>query len=502
MGLRSDLPWPYNNRGTVYLRLGEPDRAVADFGAALARNPDYTEAHANRGLAYRVLGKTDLALDDFTRAVKLDPTYAPAYAGRAEIYRERKQDAEAAGDYTHLLDLGADKAPLLEKRAAAYRALNRPEEALQDYGLLLALNPMNLQARAARAELLLGRGRYAETREDLTRILEAQPEAAATWRKRAVVNWLNLKDLDAALADWEQVARLQPKDAEPPRCIGAILLGRRRYGPALVALHKALDLRPDYPEAVWARAQVYLWQGKPEEALKELDPLVAKLPEGPPQTLNVRAGVYQALRRLEAAAADYRRLTIELKPKEPDDYLDLAEAYVGLARVYDWQGQPGKAAECLDRLVAAAPESEWSYLRRAEARRDRGEYDAALADCDQAARVRPGSSLPPLVRASVLAARGRAAAAVAEAERALAKAPQHDGHVLYAAACVWSLASRAAEPAEARGYADRSAALLAEALDKGFHHLLYPEHNRMADDPALAPIRPLPGVRDLLGHRP
>jgi hypothetical protein len=87
---------------------------------------------------------------------------------------------------------------------------------------------------------------------------------------------------------------------------------------------------------------------------------------------------------------------------------------------------------------------------------------------------------------------------VAEAERALAKAPKHDGRVLYAAACVWSLASRAADRGEAERYADRAAALLGEALGKGFHDLLYPEHNRMADDPALDPIRRLPRVRALL----
>jgi tetratricopeptide (TPR) repeat protein len=350
--------------------------------------------------------------------------------------------------------------------------------------------------------LLLGRGRYAEAREDFSGILERAPKAAVNWRARAIVNWLNLKDFDAALADFEHWALLAPKDPEPHRCIGAILLGRRQYGPALEALQKALDLRPGYPEVVWACAQIHLSQGKPQEALKELDPLVAKLPEGSPITLNVRAGVYQALGRLAAAAADYRRMTIELKPKAPSDYLCLAEAYVGLARVYARQGQPEKATECLDRLVAAAPKSEWSYLRRAENRRDQGEYDAALADCDRLARLKPASAVPALVRASVAAARGQPAAAVAEAEHALKKAPKNDGHVLYAAACVWSLASRAAtEPGQAKRYADRAAALLAAALDRGFHDLSYPEHNRMADDPALAPIRQLPRVRDLLAHR-
>ena len=111
--------------------------------------------------------------------------------------------------------------------------------------------------------------------------------------------------------------------------------------------------------------------------------------------------------------------------------------------------------------------------------------------------------MPALVRASITAARGQHRKAVADAERALEKAPKDDGHVLYAAACVWSLAAQAAaaDAAESRRYADRAAALLAMVLDKGFHDLIFPEHNRMIEDPALAAIRRQPRIEDLLAHR-
>jgi tetratricopeptide (TPR) repeat protein len=186
---------------------------------------------------------------------------------------------------------------------------------------------------------------------------------------------------------------------------------------------------------------------------------------------------------------------IGLKPKEPD-------AYLSLALLYEKQGQLDKAQGVLDEMVAADPHAVRQLLYRAEFRRNHGEFGTALADCDRAAQLDPKSALPDLVRASILAARGEARAAVELAEPALKRAPPHDGRALCIAAKVWSLAARAAKsPEAARSYTERAIGLLTEVYDKGFHDLIYPEHNRLAEDPALAPIRDDPRVRDLLSHR-
>jgi tetratricopeptide (TPR) repeat protein len=231
--------------------------------------------------------------------------------------------------------------------------------------------------------------------------------------------------------------------------------------------------------------------GQFEDALKDLDPLVAKLPDGPPETLTVRAGVYEAMGKVDEAIADYGRI-VELKPKD-------VEPYVCLARLFEKQGQKEKAIASLDQLVRAAPESKWAFVRRAEFRRDHGDFKGAEADCDKAAALAAGWPLPALIRASVTAARGDASAAVAQAKRELDKAPSDDGHVLYAAACVWSLAAAAAkDPAESKRYAEKAVDYLTMTLDIGFHDLIYPEHNRISQESALASILQHPRVRELL----
>jgi tetratricopeptide (TPR) repeat protein len=496
--LRPDFPWPYNNRGTIHLRRKEYARALRDYDAALARAADYAEAHANRGLAHLGLNQLDQALKDFDRAIALNPNYAPAYAQRAEARRRQKRFGAAIQDYTRLLALDANKAPIYLKRAEAYRALNRTREALKDCDQALALDARNLQSYYLRAQLHCATRQYRKARADYSELLRLAPRAVSVYQDRAILNWIYLKDFDAALRDCDQVSKLQPKNPMPYRIQGSIQLGRREYNDALLSLDRALALKKDFIEVLWAKAQVYHWQGKLKEALAVMDPLVAHLAPDHPESLNIRGDIYRNLGRWEDAARDYRRL-IRLRPRAPD-------AYVSLARVYQKQGEPGKAKACYEKMVAADPGAAVVYLRRAEFRRDRGEFDAALADCARAAQKEPGSALPALVRAGVKAARGQHKEGVAEAEQALKKAPKDDGRMLYTAACVWGLAAQTAAAARARDlakqYADRAAALITETLDKGFHDLIYPEHNRMAGDPALAAVRQRPEVRALLAHRP
>ncbi len=58
--------------GRVYLELGHPELALAEFGTVLGRNPRDPHAMNNRGVALRALGQEAAARQDFERALKLD----------------------------------------------------------------------------------------------------------------------------------------------------------------------------------------------------------------------------------------------------------------------------------------------------------------------------------------------------------------------------------------------------------------------------------------------
>src|SRR6478609_5042777 len=63
----------YNNRGFVYWRKGDTDRAIADYTEAIRLDPKFAVAYANRGLAHSDKGDTRRAIADYNEAIRLDP---------------------------------------------------------------------------------------------------------------------------------------------------------------------------------------------------------------------------------------------------------------------------------------------------------------------------------------------------------------------------------------------------------------------------------------------
>jgi tetratricopeptide (TPR) repeat protein len=59
--------------GRVYMTLGNPSQALAEFSRVLAANSNDALAHNNRGVALQALDLDEHARNDFRRAIALDP---------------------------------------------------------------------------------------------------------------------------------------------------------------------------------------------------------------------------------------------------------------------------------------------------------------------------------------------------------------------------------------------------------------------------------------------
>lgn len=147
----------YTNRGNAYAAKGMYDRAIADFGEAIALDPGDAVAHNNRARTYLRRGRTDLAILDYTEAIKIDPNFAPAYSNRCIAYGKMGLYDNAIADCTRAIELQTDDAHAYFDRGFAYENKTLNTRAIDDYRAALKIDP-NLQAARDGLKRLVGVG--------------------------------------------------------------------------------------------------------------------------------------------------------------------------------------------------------------------------------------------------------------------------------------------------------------------------------------------------------
>jgi tetratricopeptide (TPR) repeat protein len=123
--------------------------AVADYTAAIKRNPHFANAYCARASASRVgrNGKPSQALEDCNQAIKYKTNYATAYCIRGEIKAMTGDVAGGLADFNQAIQLQPDLSAAYLCRAINDRQQGKLPEALADYTTAAKLET-NLEVRA------------------------------------------------------------------------------------------------------------------------------------------------------------------------------------------------------------------------------------------------------------------------------------------------------------------------------------------------------------------
>jgi tetratricopeptide (TPR) repeat protein len=123
----------YNNRGVTSAVQGQYERAIADFGRAVRRNPQFATAYYNRGLVYyHILGQTDRAVSDFTKVIEITPDFTDGYMNRGEIYVKAEEYEKAISDFSQVIKINPEYVEAYFNRSIMYFALGRYDETWED----------------------------------------------------------------------------------------------------------------------------------------------------------------------------------------------------------------------------------------------------------------------------------------------------------------------------------------------------------------------------------
>ena len=187
-------------------------------------------------------------------------------------------------------------------------------------------------------------------------------------------------DLATALTRFDRILALNPAHYDAHAARGAVLSSLGRHQDALAAYHRAQQLRPGSAQVYNNRANSLLALGRREEALQSYDQALKQNPAYADAWCN-RAILLMESSRLPEALDSFQK-AIGLRPAYGD-------AWEGCATVLTRLGHRADAIRAYDRAIALKGPQPQLLYNRGNAHAILKNYQAAIADCEQALAADP-----------------------------------------------------------------------------------------------------------------
>ncbi|WP_181952638.1 tetratricopeptide repeat protein [Vulcaniibacterium gelatinicum] len=352
------------------LRRGAVADALTAAREAVAARPDDPKAHHVLALALRQQGEAAAALESLDRALALAPEEPELHLARAGLLLGTRQldAAQAALARSVSLDPNQFPAYLLQ----AHLALGRgdADEAERQMRLAARLAPDHPQVVGLEGLIALRRGRAEDAIRLLTAATRAMPDDPVL-RNGLGFAFLAQGHLAFAEQAFRSVLAAAPGQASPvQRALLADIVGRQGRPDEAVA-----ELEPLLAESQTAtpgvRRQIGEWllaAGRDEAAREQLEAAFESMPEDP-RTLGL---LFEAWRRLGERSRARERLDAALARRSTDMSLWQARLAVETAA-------SAEARVVLERWLQAMPEAIAALEALAAMHDSAGETDAALA---------------------------------------------------------------------------------------------------------------------------
>ena len=213
------------------------------------------------------------------------------------------------------------------------------------------------------------------------------------------------------IALWTDTVEKSPGKARPHNNLGYLFNQDKQYEKARRTLSRAIEVFPDYPEAMVNLAISYKNLDDLSQA-EEICRRALEIKPGYPEGHNTLGDILRLRARLPGAEAEYRR-AIELNP-------GLAAARNNLANLYREMGRP-ELAETLYNQVLKEGEENPVYLNNIGlSRLDRGRVDEAIRSFQRAIALNPELAQAHYNLGNALFQKGDLSAARAAFQRSIA----------------------------------------------------------------------------------
>jgi Flp pilus assembly protein TadD len=151
---------------------------------------------------------------------------------------------------------------------------------------------------------------------------------------------------DEALAKYQALQAAHPTVHQIAYNMGYLYQQKKDWPAAEAAYQKALELKPDYPEAVQQLMNVYIASGQPDKANEYMTKAMASKPDDPRLLLQQATMMFNSGKGAEAV--DLLQKVTTLDPQNPEPYFFLASIAVG-------QGKTAESIAHLEKYLSMNP---------------------------------------------------------------------------------------------------------------------------------------------------
>lgn len=243
--LEPNNPHALSYKATVLSEKSEIGDALEALNGAIAADPDNSSsAYTDRGEIWLKKGQYDKAMHDFNKAIEISPLSVGGLYGIGDIWFNQGEFQKAVEVYTQIIEMRPFEVMAYNNRAFTWMELKEFDRCIEDFDMSIGLKPddpvewLNRgNAKSEKLEADIHNARRPDIEDairDYDEAIRLNPEFSDAYCNRAI-SWMTILEYNKSIKDFEKALELNPADE----------IAKRRLAEAKLKQSKSTDIQDD-----------------------------------------------------------------------------------------------------------------------------------------------------------------------------------------------------------------------------------------------------------------
>jgi putative PEP-CTERM system TPR-repeat lipoprotein len=377
-------PEGYRLKGVVLYYKKSFSDAIVQLERSVSMQQD-AGAFYYLGLCHYYKGEPEQAITSLQSALNLNPSFAQAGILSSVILLGQKRTDDAITEVKKVLEKDEKNASAHDVLGSAYIAKGMYTEGIEELNRAIDTGPKVVNYRLQKGLLELKAGRFKEAEAELNTAVHINPELLQS-RVLLASYYQKRNEYDKAIEISRQGIKGQKTDAIFYSLMADVFSSQNKITDAIKYWEKAKQSNPDYDVPYFRLASHFFLGGERERAVNELNSLVQKAPDNAKALIGI-ASMY------ESEGDEGRALKYYLRAQATGK----SEGYIELSRYYVRKNKSNEALRVLEAAINKYPSEAVLYEIKGDAFLSQKEYGDALKAFEEVEKFKPGFGLASII---------------------------------------------------------------------------------------------------------